>query len=182
MHKVPTIWTCPHQGCAGELMKRKKFPRTLLLFSLILVFSLSSCSFVRIQNIAATTATVSVRVPDSGKAYVRTIRPGAIVDVFSSHGGSYTITMIAGERYLETLNTLRSQIETRLFKEGKTLTAEEVTQLAENLKNIDKLLEQTKLPGATCSGYVPDFDTVVVVISFDEFNTNWSLSCGSGSD
>ncbi len=162
-------------------MKRKKFPRTILLFSLMLVFLLSGCSFVRIQNVAATTATVSVRVPDSGKAYVRTIRSGAIVDVFSSHGGGYTITMIASERYIETLNRLRSQIETRLFTEGKTLTADEVTQLAENLKHIDSLLEQTKLPGATCSGYVPDFDTVVAIISYDDFNANWSLSCGSGS-
>ncbi len=175
------IWIWLLQGCAGDLMKRKKFPRTILLFSLMLVFLLSSCSFVRIQNVAATTATVSVRVPDSGKTYVRTIRSGAIVDVFSSHGGSYTITMISSERYLDTLNSLRSQIERRLFMEGKTLTAEEVRQLTENLNHIDSLLEQTKLPGATCSGYVPDFDTVVVVISFDDFNTNWSLSCGSGS-
>ncbi|MBT3314624.1 MAG: hypothetical protein HN390_08415 [Anaerolineae bacterium] len=74
-------------------MKRKKFSRAMLLFSFMLVFLLSSCSFVRIQNVAATTATVSVRVLDSGKAYVRTIRSGAIVDVFSSHGGSYTISM-----------------------------------------------------------------------------------------
>ncbi|MCP4139691.1 MAG: hypothetical protein GY755_05275 [Chloroflexi bacterium] len=162
-------------------MKRKKFSRATLLFGLMLVFLLSSCSFVRIQNVAVSTATVSVRVPDSGKTYVRTIRSGAIVDVFSSHGGSYTITMIESEEYINFLKDLRSEIERKLFSEGKTLTAEEVVRLTENLKQIDSSLEQTRLPGATCSGYVPDFDTVVVVISFDDFNANWSLSCSSGS-
>ena len=162
-------------------MKKMKRSRTIVFAILVLALFLSSCSFVRIQNVAATTATVSVRVPDSGKAYVRTIRSGAIVDVFSSHGGGYTITMIASERYLDTLNRLRSQIETRLFAERQTLTAEQVAQLVQNLNHIEQLLEDTKLPGASCRGYVPDFDTAVAVVSFDDFNSMWELSCGSGS-
>lgn len=174
------IWTCPRQGCAGEHMRTKKGSRAIIVFSLMLVFLLSSCSFVRIQNVAADTATVSVRVPDSGKAYVRTIPSGGIVDVFSSHGGRYTITTIASEQYVDLLENLRSQIETKLFTERQTLIAEDVARLVENLNHVDSLLEQTQLPGSTCNGYVPDFETVVATISYDDFNSNWIISCGSG--
>ncbi len=156
--------------------------RVLVFITLIISLFLSNCSFVRIQNVSAGTATVSVKVPDSGKAYVRNVPSGGIVDVFSSHGGGYTITMIAGEKYLALLHRLRSQIETKLFAESQTLTAEEVALLVENLNNIDRLLEQTREPGATCSGYVPDYETAVAIISYDDINATWVLNCGSGSN
>ena len=163
-------------------MTKKIRLRTTVLAALLLALILSGCSFVRIQNIAAGEATVSVTVPDSGKAYVRNVPSGGIVDVFTSGGGRYTITMIASEQYLEILDSLRSQIETRLFQERQTLTAEEVRQLVENLNHIDQLLEQTQLPRTSCGGYVAEFDTAVVTIIFDELTNNWVLECGSSSN
>ena len=149
MLKAPMIWIWLLQDCAGDLMMKIKSAHIVVFASLLLALILSSCSFVRIQNIAASQATVSVLVPDSGKAYVRNVESGGIVDVFTSGGGRYTISMIASEQYLDILNRLRSQIETRLFQERQTLTAEEVRQLVENLNHIDRLLEESRLPGTS---------------------------------
>jgi hypothetical protein len=157
-----------------------KRSRTIAFTVLLLTLFLSSCSFVRIQNVSDALITVSVRVPDNGKAYVRHIRAGQIVDVFSSHGGGYTITMMAGEQYVSSLNNLRAIIERRLFEERQTLTAEEIARLVENLNQIEKLIEDTKKPGASCSGYLPDYETVVAVVSYDDFNAEWIVNCGSG--
>lgn len=181
MPKAPMIWIWLLQDCADNQMTKLNRSRTIFFAVLLLALFLSGCSFVRIINVSAAPATVSVNVPDNGKAYVRTVSSGGIVDVFSSHGGGYTITMIPSEQYLEILNRLRSNIETRLFAERQTLTSEEVRQLVENLNHIDSLLEETRLPGASCRGYVPEFDTAVVTISID-FDTNaWILQCESGS-
>ena len=158
-----------------------KYSRVIIFTTLVLPLFILSCSFVSMLNISANTATVSVRVPDSSKSYVRTIPSGGSVEIFSSHGGRYTITMIASEQYLDILNRLRSQIETRLFTERETLAPEDVSSLVENLNHIDKLLEQAKEPGSTCSGYVPDYETASVVISFDDFNNAWIVECGSPS-
>jgi hypothetical protein len=87
--------------------------------------------------------------------------------------------MIPGESYQQTLNSLRKQIETRLFKERQTLTAEEVKQLVKNLNHIDQLIEDLAKPGASCGGYLPEFETAVVTISYDSFNNQWDLSCTS---
>lgn len=163
-------------------MTNLKRSRIIVFTILLLALFLSGCSFIRIQNVAAGEATVSVTVPDSGKAYVKTVPSGGIVDVFSSHGGGYTITMIASEQYIEILNRLRSQIETRLFEEGQTLTTEEVRLLVQNLHHIDQQLEETRLPGTSCGGYVAEFDTAVVTIAFDDFNNSWILECGSSSN
>jgi hypothetical protein len=159
-------------------MKNKKI-FSLIIISIIAVM-LSGCSFVRIQNVSATTVTVAVNVPDSGSSYTRTIRSGAIVDVFSGSGGRYSVQIIPSEAYKDTLQRLRQQIETRLFEERQTLTADEVKTLVENLNHIDKLIEDLAVPGASCGGHLPEFDTVVVIVAFDDFNSEWELSCGSG--
>jgi hypothetical protein len=153
----------------------------LIVFTILLLASfLSSCSFIRIQNVATGDATVSVNVPDSGKAYVRNVPSGAIVDVFSSHSGGYSVTMIASEQYIDLLEGLRSDIETKLFTEGQTLTAEEVARLVDHLNQIDQLLEQTNMPWESCHGYVPEYDTAIVTISNDFATDTWILECGSG--
>ena len=38
-----------------------------------------------------------------------------------------------------------------------------------------------KISGATCSGYLPDFDTVVVTLVWDFTTNQWALACSSGS-
>jgi hypothetical protein len=145
------------------------------------ILFLSGCSFVRIQNVSASSVTVSVNVPDSGAASTRNIQSGGIVDVFSTHGGSYTVSIIPNERYRETLEHLQDQITKKLFEERATLSAEEVKQLAENLNNIDKLIDELAKPMPSCSGYLPDFETVITIVSYDDFNAEYNLSCSSGS-
>ena len=152
---------------------------TRLVLILAAAFILSGCSFISLQNVADTTATISVRTPDSGKAYTRTIRSRDSVDVFSSYGGRYTVTTIPSERYRQLLSTLQQAITTRLFEEAATLTAEGVSVLTNNLNQIDRMIEGLDEPGATCSGNVADFDTSVVIISYDNNTGLWNLSCGS---
>lgn len=156
-----------------------KCSRVIVFATLVLALFLSSCTYVNIQNVSGGEATVSVKVPDSNKSYVRTVPSGGSVEIFSSHGGGYTITMIASEVYLDILNRLRTQIETRLFTERQALTTEEISSLVENLNKVNQLLEQAKEPGASCSGYVPDFETAYVVISINDFNNAWNVVCGS---
>ena len=75
-----------------------KIKRQILFFGFLTALLLSGCSFVRIQNVSDTTVYVNVNVPDSGKAYTRIVGSGQIVDVFSSHGGRYTVTIMPNER------------------------------------------------------------------------------------
>ena len=137
---------------------------------------------MRIQNVSESQITVSVKVPDSGKSYTRNIGAGNLVDVFSANGGRYSVTMIPSESYRETLTNLRQLISTRLFQEGATLSAEEVAQLVQNLNEIDQLITELEDPMASCSGYLPDFDTVVVVVVYDPVANNYAITCSSGSD
>ena len=159
------------------MMKKK----SLILLAIILSIGiLSGCSFVRIQNVSENTVTDLVNTPDSGKAYTRTIRGGQIVDVFSANGGRYTVTMIPTERYKDTLYTLQQQISNRLFEERATLTADQVATLVKNLNTIDQAIKDLAKPMPSCSGYLPDFDTVVVIIALDYSTGNYEVSCSSG--
>ncbi len=149
----------------------------VLAFLALAALLLSGCTFIRIQNVSDVSVRVAVLVPDSGAASTRSVSSGGLVDVFSSHGGRYTVTVVPSEQYRETLLTLQQQISDRLFVERATLTAAEVGQLVQNLNHITDLLAELELPGASCSGNVPDFETAVVVISFDSPNNAWQLSC-----
>jgi hypothetical protein len=157
-------------------MKKKKI--AALLFLPLVAILLSGCTFIRIQNVSDSPVRVAVIVPDSGGGYTRSIPSGGLVDVFSSHGGRYTVTIVPNEQYRETLLRLQEQISDRLFNERASLTGAEVAQLVENLNHITALLQELELPGASCSGNVPDFETAVVVIAYDSFNNSWELSCG----
>lgn len=151
-----------------------------LAIVLIVAFILSGCSFVRIQNISELSITVSVSVPDSGSTYTRNIGAGNIVDVFSANGGRYSVSMIPSESYRSMLETIQQEISIRLFEERDTLSADQVAQLVQNLNYVDQSIQQLAEPMPSCSGYLPDFDTVVVVISFDRLAQEYTLSCSSG--
>jgi hypothetical protein len=165
----------------GRSVKMKmKIKRKPIVFIVILLgLLLSSCIFVRIQNVSDTSITVLVTVPDSGSGYTRNIRAGAIVDVFSAHGGPYTVTMLPSERYKASLKDLQAIISKRLFEERNTLTSEEVKRLTENLREIDKLIKELAQPMAACAGTVSDFETAVAVVVWDSFSADYSLSCSS---
>lgn len=146
---------------------------SLLLFGLIF----SGCSFIRIQNVSDAKVRVLVSVPDHRGGYTRTISSGNIVDVFSGHGGRYTVTLLPDADFIRFAETLRTEISQRLFKERASLSADEVATLVQRLDEIDKLLEDQKNISASCGGNVPDFDTVVVTISYDIGSNTWHLAC-----
>lgn len=161
------------------MLNKKTFLLIALFFSVII---LSGCSFVRVQNVSESEITVSVNVPDSGKSYTRNIEAGNIVDVFSANGGRYSVTMLPSERYRESLMNLQQLISARLFQDGATLTSAEVAQLVENMNSIDQLIAELENPMASCSGYVPDFETAVVTVIYDGSGSDYAMECSNGGN
>lgn len=148
-------------------------------FSIILLFSLifTGCTFVRIQNVTEIRARVVVVVPDSANSSTRLVKPGGIVDVFSTHGGRYRVSIIPDAEYVQFMENLRTEISNRLFNQGATLTANEVANLTGRLNEIDEMIKRETNISAACSGSVPDFETAVVIVSFDEARSSWVVSC-----
>jgi hypothetical protein len=148
-----------------------------ILHALVFIFLLSGCSFVRVQNVSDTNVRVLVNVPDSNAGISRNVRPGSVVDAFSSHGGRYSVTILPNERYREFLLDLRTEIGRRLFEERAELTGDEVGRLVARLNEVNVFLKELAEPGASCSGSLPDFDTSVVIIVFDISLAKYVLSC-----
>ena len=144
----------------------------------LLCLLLAGCSFVEIVNFSDLSARVRVQVPDSGSGYTRHVGPGRVAEVFSSHGGRYTVTALPDEEYRQLLLTIREDVTQRLFNEGATLTAAEVGELVNVLNTIDARLEELSTQFASCSGNVPEFETVTVTMSWDFDTSNWILICG----
>ena len=148
-------------------------------FGIVVLFGiiLSGCSFIRVQNVSEANVRVLVRTPDSNRGYTRVVTSGSVIDVFSSHGGRYTITTLPNEQYRALLNDLQQQVSERLFTEGKTLSAADVARLVERLNDIDHLLATLGDADTSCSGNVGDFDTAVAVVVWDETQQQWALTC-----
>jgi hypothetical protein len=147
------------------------------LVLLIICIFLIGCSFVEVVNTSELSARVSVTVPDAGGSTTEYIKPGGTMDVFSSTGGRYTVQVLPDEKYRQLLLDLQNEISNKLFTEGKTLTGNDVTRLVNQLNDIDDQLEKLAEEGASCQGTVPEYETVVVVLSWDLDSNNWVLSC-----
>ena len=149
----------------------------LLLYLLLFGLIFSGCSFIRIQNISEVRVRVLIRVPDNSKGYMRSINPGNITDVFSGHGGRYTVTIVPNEGYVQLMEDVRADISRRLFEERATLSGNDVARLVERLNDIEARLEREMNISVSCSGTVPDFETVVVSIGFDITSQSWHVAC-----
>jgi hypothetical protein len=162
-------------GKGNRMEKTKKIIFLLVIFFLGLI--LSGCSFVRVQNLSDVNVRVSVTVPDTGTASTRLVRSGQIVDVFSTHGGRYTVTTLPDEQYREFLEEIRNAVTQRLYDERDTLTAEDVATLVQRLEDVDQALDGMAQVGASCAGQLPDYETAVVTIAWDTESNNWELQC-----
>ncbi len=145
----------------------------LVLASLLL----AGCTFVEIANLSELEAHVLVTLPDSAGASTRIIRPGGTTSLYASYGGRYTITAIPSEDYRQLLIDVQAQVAQRIFEERASLTGEEITSLIQRIAEIERLLEDLKDETASCSGSVPDFETVVVTLDYLSENKRWSLNC-----
>lgn len=139
---------------------------------------LAGCSFVAVQNVSEATAVVRVIVPDNGYGYTRKVRSGDMVEVFTGHGGRYTVTVLPDEDYRNLLTGLRAEISRRLFRERDALSADDVRNLVQRLRDVDEALADLARPGASCGGTVSDFESVVATVSYDAANGRFSVSCG----
>jgi hypothetical protein len=147
-----------------------------LFFCCLLV---TSCSFVQVQNLSEINARVLIQTPDGG-SYTKKIESGRVEETFSSHGGSYTVAILADQEYIALLRELRDAITFRLFEEGATLTTDEVSQLVARLDDIENAVEEARDNRASCSGTLPDFETAISSISTGE-GGRFTVSCSSGS-
>jgi len=164
----------------GIVMNKRKM---LLLTACILgVLFLSGCSEVYVTNLSELNVRVSVVTPDTGKPSTRLIRPAGTTSIFSSNGGRYRVTILPDEEYRKLLDELKQEISRKLFHEGATLTSAEVKQLTQRLNDIDQIIGDIQDNyGASCSGYVPDYDSVTAFVSWDSGANKFVVQCGSGS-
>ena len=159
-----------------------KYNRFIILFAILCMFALSGCSEIYITNISELNVRVSVNTPDSGSPSTRLVRPASIASVFSSNGGRYTVTVLPDEEYRGLLEDLQSEISEKLFKEGAALSVADVTRLTQRMNEIDQALERLDDQfGASCVGYVPDYESVTAYVSWDFTASQFVLECGSGS-
>lgn len=162
------------------MMSTKRIHRIVIFLSLA-TLALSGCTFIRVQNIADSGLRVRVQTPDGDQASTRYIEGGGIVEVFTAEGGAFTVSTLPDEQYREILEKLQSDISNRLFEEQGTLTASEVSQLVQNMQQIEKLLADLAAENqVTCSGFVPDFETAIVTAYYDTEADRWTLNCGGG--
>lgn len=149
-----------------------------LLMVGVAALALGGCSFVEVQNISDVEVRVVVRTPDSGRGYTRLIESGAIDSFFSAHGGRYTIQTLPNEEYRQLVLDVREQIATRLFEERDTLSPSDVAELVSRMEQLTENLELLVQEQGSCSGNVPDFETVLAVVNWNEFDGRWVVSCG----
>lgn len=162
----------------SHLTQRALRSKLLRLILVLLASSLlAGCTFVRVVNNTTSTNTVLISVPDNAWGYTRRVRSGGSTEVFSSHGGRYVVSLLPDKEYIQLLESIRAIITKRLFQEGASLTPAEVAQLVNRLEDIEQQIEQELAVQATCSGSVPDFETVVVTLSGDSASGTWQLSC-----
>jgi hypothetical protein len=155
----------------------EKIKRLNLILLIFMGLFIVGCSFVEVVNTSELSARVNVAVPDSGGGTTEYIKPGGTMDVFSTTGGRYTVQVLPDEKYRQLLLDLQNEITKKLFDERDTLTGNDVTRLVNQLNDIDDQLERLAEEGTSCQGTVPDYETVVVIMSWDQANSNWSLSC-----
>jgi len=149
---------------------------------LLCVLFLSGCSEIYITNLSDFNVRVSVNTPDAGSPSIRNLRPAATVSVFSSNGGRYVVTILPDENFRKFLDELKQEISQKLMKEGAALTVEEVQRLTQRLNDIDLMVKEMQDDyGASCSGYVPDYESVTALVSWDQTLSKFTLSCSSGS-
>jgi hypothetical protein len=152
----------------------------LRLIPFLAVGLLAGCSGVEVLNTTESSVTVQVTVPDRSGSVTRSISAGEMSLFFSEHGGSYTVGTIPDQRFLETLQSLRSEISGRLFLQGGNLSAGEVEQLQIRLIDIDRILKETQSNSrsGSCGGRIPDLEVARVVISYDEAEGRYRVGCG----
>jgi hypothetical protein len=149
-------------------------------FAILVVgsFLLTGCTFVRVQNVTESNVTVAIRVPDSANTYTKRIPAAYIGDVFSAHGGRYSVTILS-EEYRSLLQDFRQIVMARMMNEGATLSAADVQALTQRLGQIDQLLVDLENEAdVTCSGSVGDFETAIVTVAYDPVKNTYVISCG----
>jgi hypothetical protein len=137
---------------------------------------LSACVDFNIINVSAVNARILIQTPDGGR-HAKVVKSGGSTGSFSEHGGSYTISILPDEQYLALLRELRQEITRRLFEERETLSADDVARLVQRLEEIEEQLEKESQRGVSCSGVAPDFSSVNAVISWSDFDGEWSIDC-----
>ncbi len=152
--------------------------KSILLAAAAVTLFLSGCTFVEVQNLSDLNARVLVRTPDSGSGYTRLVGSGEVASVFSGYGGRYTVTTLPNEAYRNLLIDLQAEISRRLFEERATLSGAEVARLVTRIQEISTLLDDLAQKGASCAGNVPDFESALVVLVWDEQANNWEMTCG----
>ena len=146
-----------------------------LVFLLLLLGT--GCVNFQLLNVSELNARVMVHTPDASQPTTKLVRSGYIGETFSTHGGRFTVTVLPDEEFRALLDEMRTSITERLYSEGATLTAEDVTLLVTRLQEIDQAMEAMADDADSCGGAAPDFSTVTATISWDSNVGKWHVTC-----
>ena len=72
---------------------------------------------------------------------------------------------------------IREEISRKLFEERASLSGDDIARLTENLSAINDQLDLLSNQGASCAGNLPEFDTIIVNVSWSNEENNWQLAC-----
>ena len=116
-----------------------------------------------------------IQLPDQPAGVTRLVESGSSVSTFSTSGGVVTVRVVPDERYRQALLSLREEITRRLFEERETLSPGDLARLVGNLADVQDLIDDLAVPGASCSINASDFAAVRVFASLDQ--SEWVLTC-----
>lgn len=152
------------------------------LLLLLCVLFVGGCVGIDVQNVAEVEVRVLIRTPDSGRGYTRLVNAGEVASTFSTQGGTFTISTLPNEEYRQLVLDVREQLATRLYEERATLSPSDVADIVQRITQLTENLELLGQEQASCSGSVTDFGTVTAIVSWDDANGKWSLTCAVRND
>ncbi len=154
--------------------------KKLALILALVGLALSGCSVVEVLNLSEVSVRVLVTMPDSSGGHTRLVGSGETAEMFSSHGGAYTVTTLPNEEYRQLVLDVRDQLSRRLFEERASLSAAEVAELVQRITPLEAAVAGLAGEQGSCGNTVPDFGAATVTVVWDEIDGRWSLSCGQG--
>ena len=152
-----------------------------MLALILLGLALAGCTELEVFNASEQAVRVQVHLPDRARAYYEYIPPNFTDFFISGSGGAYSVRVVPDEAYRQRLLELRDKwqiyLVTGSFEPGATVSDSQRRQIVDDLTRWEEELNRLSEQTAFCSGYLPEYESVTVVVTYVESEQRWSLSC-----
>jgi len=150
--------------------------RRLLLVAVVCGLLTLACGTLSIANQSEYKALVSVILPGASSTDTHLYKPGEVFDYYPESDGSYTISVIPQEDYVEKMDSLRARILFELYGYSSVIRPEYVVELTEQLANIDQTL--SSLTTHSCGGNFVEDTEITATFNMSK-EGKITLSCPS---